>query len=132
MWTLRLRGQLKPRPYDVDFEFGLSAAGRAKVHSIRILVNKVLAEVILFDSCTLMVTSSLTIGHANAVERLSSALGRRRKGAPVHSKLTRNTIFWWNSVTFAGLPMAMKINRSWTCKSPYLPSSSLMSNVGVH
>jgi beta-glucosidase len=31
MWTLRLRGQLKPRPYDVDFEFGLSVAGRAKV-----------------------------------------------------------------------------------------------------
>lgn len=30
-WTLRLRGQLKPRPYDVNFEFGLSVAGRAKV-----------------------------------------------------------------------------------------------------
>jgi beta-glucosidase len=30
-WTLRLRGQLKPRLYDVDFEFGLSVAGRAKV-----------------------------------------------------------------------------------------------------
>ena len=30
-WTLRLRGQLKPRPYGVDFEFGLSTAGRAKV-----------------------------------------------------------------------------------------------------
>lgn len=32
-WTLRLRGQLKPRPYDIDFEFGLTAAGRAKVIS---------------------------------------------------------------------------------------------------
>lgn len=30
-WTLRLRGQLKPRSYDVAFEFGLSVAGRAKV-----------------------------------------------------------------------------------------------------
>lgn len=30
-WTLRLRGQLKPRLYDVDFEFGLTTAGRAKV-----------------------------------------------------------------------------------------------------
>jgi len=30
-WTLRLRGQLKPRPYDVDFEFGLTVTGRAKV-----------------------------------------------------------------------------------------------------
>lgn len=30
-WTLRLRGQLKPRPYDVDFEFGLTVCGRAKV-----------------------------------------------------------------------------------------------------
>lgn len=30
-WTLRLRGQLKPRPYDCQFEFGLTAAGRAKV-----------------------------------------------------------------------------------------------------
>lgn len=30
-WTLRLRGQLLPRPYDTDFEFGLSVAGRAKV-----------------------------------------------------------------------------------------------------
>lgn len=33
-WTLRLRGQLKPRPYDVDFEFGLTTAGRAKVSQI--------------------------------------------------------------------------------------------------
>lgn len=31
-WTLRLRGQLKPRPYDVDFEFGLSVAGQAKLY----------------------------------------------------------------------------------------------------
>jgi len=30
-WTFRLRGQLKPRPRDMDFEFGLTAAGRAKV-----------------------------------------------------------------------------------------------------
>ena len=30
-WTVRLRGHLKPRPYDVDFEFGLTVAGRAKV-----------------------------------------------------------------------------------------------------
>ncbi|ETW84195.1 glycoside hydrolase family 3 protein [Heterobasidion irregulare TC 32-1] len=30
-WTLRLRGQLLPRPYDTDFEFGLSVAGRAKL-----------------------------------------------------------------------------------------------------
>ena len=30
-WTMKLRGFLKPRPYDIDFEFGLIAAGRAKV-----------------------------------------------------------------------------------------------------
>lgn len=30
-WTLRLNGNLKPRPYDCDFEFGMSAAGRAKL-----------------------------------------------------------------------------------------------------
>ena len=31
IWTMKLRGFLKPRPYDIDFEFGLIAAGRAKV-----------------------------------------------------------------------------------------------------
>ena len=30
-WTLRLRGQLAPREKDTVFEFGLIAAGRAKV-----------------------------------------------------------------------------------------------------
>ena len=30
-WTLKLRGYLKPRPYDCNFEFGLTVAGRAKV-----------------------------------------------------------------------------------------------------
>lgn len=30
-WTVKLRGFLKPKPYDIDFEFGLIAAGRAKV-----------------------------------------------------------------------------------------------------
>lgn len=30
-WTIKLRGHLKPRPYDCTFEFGLTAAGRAKV-----------------------------------------------------------------------------------------------------
>ena len=30
-WTLKLRGQLKPRERDCTFEFGLTAAGRAKV-----------------------------------------------------------------------------------------------------
>ncbi|KAG6883499.1 hypothetical protein C0992_008611 [Termitomyces sp. T32_za158] len=31
-WTLRLRGHLKPRPYDCAFEFGLTVAGRAKLY----------------------------------------------------------------------------------------------------
>ncbi|KAF5386896.1 hypothetical protein D9615_002114 [Tricholomella constricta] len=31
-WTLRLKGMLKPRERDVDFEFGLTAAGRAKLY----------------------------------------------------------------------------------------------------
>ncbi|KAG6885755.1 hypothetical protein C0993_010267 [Termitomyces sp. T159_Od127] len=31
-WTLRLRGYLKPRPYDCAFEFGLTVAGRAKLY----------------------------------------------------------------------------------------------------
>ena len=30
-WTMKLRGFLKPKSYDIDFEFGLTAAGRAKV-----------------------------------------------------------------------------------------------------
>ncbi|KAI0315155.1 glycoside hydrolase family 3 protein [Amylostereum chailletii] len=30
-WTCRLRGELRPRPYDCKFEFGLSVAGRAKL-----------------------------------------------------------------------------------------------------
>ena len=30
-WTMKLRGQLKPRDYDCTFEFGLTVAGRAKV-----------------------------------------------------------------------------------------------------
>lgn len=30
-WTVKLRGFLKPKSYNVDFEFGLIAAGRAKV-----------------------------------------------------------------------------------------------------
>lgn len=31
-WTMKLRGYLKPRPYDCTFEFGLMVARRAKVH----------------------------------------------------------------------------------------------------
>lgn len=30
-WTMKLRGYLKPRPYDCNFEFGLTVSGRAKV-----------------------------------------------------------------------------------------------------
>jgi len=30
-WTMKLNGQLKPRPYDRKFEFGMAVAGRAKV-----------------------------------------------------------------------------------------------------
>ena len=30
-WTVKLRGFLKPKPHNMDFEFGLIAAGRAKV-----------------------------------------------------------------------------------------------------
>jgi beta-glucosidase len=30
-WTLKLTGYLKPREHDCKFEFGLTAAGRAKV-----------------------------------------------------------------------------------------------------
>lgn len=32
-WTMKLRGQLKPRERDCTFEFGLTVAGRAKVSS---------------------------------------------------------------------------------------------------
>ncbi|KAF9012112.1 glycoside hydrolase family 3 protein [Hymenopellis radicata] len=31
-WTLKLRGYLKPRPSDCDFEFGLEVAGRARLY----------------------------------------------------------------------------------------------------
>jgi beta-glucosidase len=30
-WTMKLNGQLKPKPYDRKFEFGMAVAGRAKV-----------------------------------------------------------------------------------------------------
>lgn len=30
-WSLKLEGQLKPKPYDRKFEFGMVAAGRSKV-----------------------------------------------------------------------------------------------------
>ncbi|KAF9647277.1 hypothetical protein BDM02DRAFT_3156218 [Thelephora ganbajun] len=30
-WTMKLRGFLKPKPYDIDFESGIIAAGRAKL-----------------------------------------------------------------------------------------------------
>jgi len=30
-WTMKLRGFLKPKPHNIDFEFGLIVAGRAKV-----------------------------------------------------------------------------------------------------
>lgn len=33
-WSMKLQGQLKPRPTDTNFEFGLSVAGRAKVITI--------------------------------------------------------------------------------------------------
>lgn len=33
IWTMKLRGYLKPRPYDCTFEFGLMVAGRAKVYT---------------------------------------------------------------------------------------------------
>lgn len=37
-WTMKLRGHLKPRERNCTFEFGLTAAGRAKVSSlIRVL-----------------------------------------------------------------------------------------------
>ena len=32
IWRLKLRGHLKPRPYDYTFKFGLIVAGRAKVY----------------------------------------------------------------------------------------------------
>jgi beta-glucosidase len=31
-WTMKLNGQLKPKPYDRKFEFGMAVAGRAKVN----------------------------------------------------------------------------------------------------
>jgi len=33
-WTMKLRGQLKPRDKDCKFEFGLTVAGRAKVSHV--------------------------------------------------------------------------------------------------
>lgn len=30
-WSFKLEGQLKPKPYDRKFEFGMAAAGRSKV-----------------------------------------------------------------------------------------------------
>lgn len=32
-WTMRLEGELKPREHDCLFEFGLTVAGRARVHA---------------------------------------------------------------------------------------------------
>jgi len=41
-WTMRLRGQLKPRETDCEFEFGLQVAGRAKVGNLFIRYRSVL------------------------------------------------------------------------------------------
>ena len=37
-WTMKLRGYLKPRPYDCAFEFMLNIDGRAKVHTILLFI----------------------------------------------------------------------------------------------
>ena len=37
-WTMKLRGYLKPRPYDCTFEFGLIVAGRAKVRTSSLFI----------------------------------------------------------------------------------------------
>ena len=37
-WTMKLRGYLKPRPYDCTFEFELTVAGRAKVHTTLLII----------------------------------------------------------------------------------------------
>ena len=44
-WTMKLRGYLKPRPYDCTFEFGMIVAGRGKVHS---LLFRVVSDDLLF------------------------------------------------------------------------------------
>ena len=38
-WTMKLRGYLKPRPYDCTFEFGLIVAGRAKVYTSLLFIR---------------------------------------------------------------------------------------------
>jgi hypothetical protein len=37
-WTMKLNGQLKSKPYDRKFEFGMAVAGRAKVRQLSFYV----------------------------------------------------------------------------------------------
>jgi beta-glucosidase len=53
-WTVKLRGFLRPKPYDTDFEFGLIAAGRAKVRLFKLTppvvpVTQIFANTLLPD-----------------------------------------------------------------------------------
>jgi beta-glucosidase len=47
-WTLRLKGYLKPRDHDCKFEFGLTAAGRAKVREYYIIIL-IISQQMIFD-----------------------------------------------------------------------------------
>lgn len=75
-WTVKLRGQLKPREKDGLFEFGLTVAGRAKVRVVWGVSERIKGKskpVYTFSSCLLMESSLLTTGHGKSAVKISSA-----------------------------------------------------------
>jgi hypothetical protein len=70
-WTMKLRGQLKPREHDCTFEFGLIVAGRAKVNLFYRCLDDTSHHVMI--SFTLMEISSLITGLVKVAGKTSSA-----------------------------------------------------------
>ena len=56
-WSLKLEGQLKPKPYDRKFEFGMVAAGRSKVCIYHFIIGTQITN----QNCQLFVDGQLVI-----------------------------------------------------------------------
>ncbi|KAG6844543.1 hypothetical protein H0H87_006027 [Tephrocybe sp. NHM501043] len=84
-WSLRLRGTLKPRPYDCAFEFGLTAAGRAKGSSITLpWVDKVpaLVHAWYLGNATGDAIADVLFGKHNPSGKLSLTFPKRLEDVP--------------------------------------------------
>lgn len=79
-FTLHLRGKLVPRDVDTKFEFGLIAAGRAKVSAPTSICIETLEDPLAIYSFTLTTSLSSITGRSNGEARRSSAqLPSKRK-----------------------------------------------------